>query len=54
MTHQIRVVVESLNDAGDIIGKEIIMTKSVIKPNTIIASFEFFLRLHLLMNIYEV
>jgi hypothetical protein len=36
MTHQIRVVVESLNDAGDIIGKEIIMTKSVIKPNTII------------------
>ena len=36
MTQQIRVIVESLNDTGDVIGKEIIMTKSVIKPNTII------------------
>jgi hypothetical protein len=36
MTHQIRVIVESLNDTGDVIGKEIVMTKSVIKPNTII------------------
>ena len=36
MTRQIRVIVESLNDAGDVIGKEIVMTKSVIKPNSII------------------
>ncbi len=36
MTHQIRVIVESLNDAGDVIGKEIVMTKSVVKPNSII------------------
>lgn len=36
MTQQIRIIVESLNDTGDVIGKEIIMTKSVIKPNTII------------------
>ena len=36
MTHQIRVIVESLNDAGDVVGKEIVMTKSVIKPNSII------------------
>lgn len=36
MTQQIRIIVESLNDAGDVINKEIIMTKSVIKPNTII------------------
>ncbi len=35
MTHQIRVIVESLNDAGDVVGKEIVMTKSVIKPNSI-------------------
>lgn len=36
MTRQIRIIVESLNDTGDVIGKEIILTKSVIKPNTII------------------
>ena len=36
MTQQIRVIVESLNDAGDVVGKEIVMTKSVIKPNSII------------------
>jgi len=36
MVHQIRVIVESLNDAGDVIGKEIVMTKSVVKPNHII------------------
>lgn len=37
MTHQIRIVIESLNDTGDVISKEIIMTKSVTKPNNIIA-----------------
>lgn len=36
MTQQLRIVVESLNDAGDVIDKEIIMTKNVVKPNTII------------------
>jgi hypothetical protein len=36
MIHQIRVIVESLNDAGDVVGKEIVMTKSVVKPNHII------------------
>ena len=36
MTHQIRVIVESRNDAGDVVGKEIVMTKSVIKPNSMI------------------
>jgi len=35
MTPQIRVIVESLNDAGEVIGKEIIMTKNIIKPVTI-------------------
>ena len=34
MTQQIRVIVESINDLGEVIGQEIIMTKSVIKPNT--------------------
>ena len=34
MTQQIRVIVESLNDAGEVIGKNIIMTKSIIKPDT--------------------
>lgn len=36
MTQQIRIIIESLNDAGDVIGKEIIATKSVVKPNSII------------------
>lgn len=36
MTHQIRVVIESLNETGDVIRKEIIMTKSVTNPNYII------------------
>ena len=36
MTQQIRVVIESLNDAGEITGKEIIITKSVVNPNSII------------------
>ena len=36
MVHQIRVIVESLNAAGDVVGKEIVMTKSVVKPNHII------------------
>jgi hypothetical protein len=36
MTQQIRVVIESLNDAGEVTGKEIIITKSVVKPNSII------------------
>jgi hypothetical protein len=36
MVHQIRVIVESLNDAGDVVGTEIVMTKSVVKPNHII------------------
>ena len=36
MTHQIRVIVESINDAGDVISKEIVMTKSIIKPDHII------------------
>lgn len=36
MTQQIRIIVETLNDAGDVTGKDIIMTKSVVKPNTII------------------
>ena len=35
MTQQIRIIIESLNDAGDVIGKEIVATKSVVKPNTI-------------------
>ncbi len=38
MTQQIRVIVESLNDAGHVIGQKIIMTKSVVKPNSIIES----------------
>ena len=36
MVGQIRVSVESLNDAGDVVDKEIVMTKSVVKPNHII------------------
>ena len=36
MTHQIRIVIESLNDTGDVVSKEIIMTKNVTKPNYII------------------
>ena len=36
MTQQIRVVVESINDLGEVVGQEIIMTKSIVKPNTII------------------
>ncbi|MBN9344439.1 MAG: hypothetical protein BGO76_03390 [Caedibacter sp. 38-128] len=36
MVHQIRVIVESLDDAGGVIGKEIITTKNVVKPNHII------------------
>ena len=36
MTRQKGVIVESLNDAGDVIGKEIVMTNSVITPNSII------------------
>ncbi len=36
MAKQIRIVVESLNEYGEIIDKEIIMTKKVIKPETII------------------
>ncbi len=36
MTQQIRVIVESINDLGEVVGQEIIMTKSIVKPNTII------------------
>ncbi len=36
MVHQIRVIVESLNDAGEVVGKETVMTKNVVKPNHII------------------
>ena len=33
MAHQIRVTIESLNDAGEVISKDIVMTKNVTKPN---------------------
>ncbi len=33
MANQIRVIIESLNDAGDVIDKDIVMTRSVTKPN---------------------
>jgi len=33
MAHQIRVIIESLNDAGEVISKDIVMTKNVTKPN---------------------
>ena len=36
MTQQVRVVVEFINDVGDVVGQEIILTKSVVKPNTMI------------------
>ena len=32
MANQIRVIIESLNDAGDVIDKDIVMTRSVTKP----------------------
>ena len=35
MTQQIRIIVESLNDVGEVTGQEIVMTKSVVRPNTI-------------------
>lgn len=36
MTKQIRIVVESLNDAGEVTEKAVVMTKNVIKPDSII------------------
>ena len=36
MTNKIRVVIETLNEAGEILDKEVVMTKSIIKPNHII------------------
>ena len=33
MANQIRVIIESLNDAGDVIDKDIVMTRNVTKPN---------------------
>ena len=36
MSKQIRIIVESLNDAGEVDGREIVMTKSIAKPNSIL------------------
>lgn len=37
MIYQARVIVESINDAaGDVIGKESVMAKSVVKPDHIL------------------
>ena len=36
MVQQMRVIIESLDDTGSVIAREVVMSKSVIKPNSIV------------------